>query len=115
MVDEVFEDLVEDPELLGLLRIDCATETGVQPLQRRTQGCLQFLGADAVIAHRGDDPVGCALGENITYPPDAEGQDQKPEQDLDDKGAGARTDSLEHGGRGLGFADRGGLTARVPV
>ena len=98
-VDQLRERLVDQSQLLGLLQIDRIAESGAQLFERAPQRRLQFLGADALVADRGDHRIGAARPENITDPPDPEGQDQECEQNLDDVGARSRADRLKHGGR----------------
>jgi len=46
--------LVDQSQLLGLLQIDRIAESGAQLFERAPQRRLQFLGADALVADRGD-------------------------------------------------------------
>ena len=107
-VDQLFEDLVDDPELFGLLEIDRAAKPRAQPLERRPQGRLQFLGMDALVADGGDHGIGRAVAENVADTPDPEGQDQETEEKFDDEGSRPGADRLEHGGKWPLFDGRAG-------
>ncbi len=98
-VDQLGQQGVEDPELLDLLLVDRAAELGAQPLQRRLQQPLQIVGADAVVADRGDHCVGrvalVIVGPGKD-PPEPERDDQEAEQNLDDNRSRSGADGLQH-------------------
>ena len=98
-IDQLCEQVVDDPELLDLLLVDGAAELSAEPFEGRLQYPLQIVRTDIVVAYRGDDgfrrvPLE-VVGAGID-PPEAERDDQKPEQDLDDDRARSGADRLQH-------------------
>src|SRR6266436_3421392 len=65
---------------------------------------LQLLGADVLVADRGDHGIGrmpLVVIRSGIDPPEAEGDDQEPEQDLDDDPSRPGADRLQHGRAGV--------------
>jgi triosephosphate isomerase len=99
-VDHLAEDIVNDPELLGLLNVDRSADARAQPFDLAPHSRLQILCADALVADSGDHRVGGgAVTEDIPDAPDPEDQDQEDEQTLDDEGSSLGANRLEHGGK----------------
>ncbi len=82
------------PSFLACCNIDRGAEPRAQPFELAAHGRLQFLGADALVADRGDHRIGRAAAEDVADAPDPEDQDQETEQDLDDEGPGLASGSL---------------------
>src|SRR5713101_681401 len=78
-VNQLTKGFVNEAELLGLLEIDRAAKPCAQLLERATQGGLQLVGADAVVADRRDHRIGGTGAEDVPDPPNPEAQDQENE------------------------------------
>jgi hypothetical protein len=112
-VDEPLQRGVDDAELLQLLIVERGAVQRLAPalgilLHRLIERADVYL----AVAHRGHDRLGPAVAEDVADAPDAEGDDQHAEQDLDEDGRGSGADRLQHDRQGIVRPRRKGARIR---
>ncbi len=83
-IDEPLQGAVDDAELLQLLAVERGAVQRLPPaLGVLAHRLAQLLHTDLAVADGGGDGGGAAVAEDVADAPDAEGDDEQAEQDLD--------------------------------
>ena len=96
LAHELLHRLIDDAELLGLLRVERAAEQTAQPLDVALHRLRHLVHGDGARADARDRGVGPGVvAEDVADAPEAERGDEETEQDLDDEAGGPGSDRLQ--------------------